>query len=264
MFSIIFGAIWNFFSILLLFTCSYYPKHLVFCFVIPNSKNPQRQRTSASPVFSSDPKTVATITNSLPVEEFTSYINPSITSSTARKFSWWNVHCDNYLDNIEKAGGERFIAFPDKKGKEGEESETHNWLHVTSSSPERRGQYEMRYIKNNQLLAGIVRFGIDCEGPPGCVHGGAMATVADAVTATVVFKASDRWGLTTRLDCNYREMLPLETPVNVEAKVVQLKKRKATVEWKISSLTEVDKKKNEPVKYSFGSADFLLPREIKS
>ena len=71
----------------------------------------------------------------------------------------------------------------------------------------------MRYCAEEQQLCGVARFGEDCEGPPGCVHGGAIATVADAATATAVFKAAGRWGLTTRLECNYREMLPIGTPV---------------------------------------------------
>ena len=75
------------------------------------------------------------------------------------------------------------------------------------------------------MLSGVARFGEDCEGPPGCVHGGAIATVADAATATATFKAAGRWGLTTRLECNYREMLPLCTPVKLMATVTSLKAR---------------------------------------
>ena len=67
-------------------------------------------------------------------------------------------------------------------------------------------------------------------------HGGAIATVADAATATATFKAAGRWGLTTRLECNYREMLPLETPVRLEAKVTTLKPRRSIVEWQLCSL----------------------------
>mmetsp|Transcript_4588 Transcript_4588/g.8937 ORF Transcript_4588/g.8937 Transcript_4588/m.8937 type:complete len:121 (-) Transcript_4588:34-396(-) len=118
----------------------------------------------------------------------------------------------------------------------------------------------MRYLKEIQSLAGVVRFGKDCEGPPGHVHGGAMATVADAATATVTFLASGRWGFTTRLDCNYREMLPVETPVCVEAHILELKKRKAIVKWTMSSLTNLDRK-GELIRHSFGTAEFLLPRK---
>jgi len=154
---------------------------------------------------------------------------------------------------------------------------TNNWLHVTSSSPERRVQYEIRYVgKNNNnnntncnatsspsFLAGIVRFGVDCEGPPGLCHGGSIATVADALTATAVYQVSDRWGYTTRLDCQYRQAVPLKTPVKVEAHVIVLKKRKAIVEWNITSVTtQVDRNGNDtPVRYAFGSAEFLLPRK---
>ena len=108
------------------------------------------------------------------------------------------------IADLDAKGGERFVASHDDEGYD-----TKNWLHVTSSSPLRRAQYEMRYCADDQILSGVARFGEDCEGPPGCVHGGAIATVADAATATATFKAAGRWGLTTRLECNYREMLPL-------------------------------------------------------
>jgi len=109
-----------------------------------------------------------------------------------------------------------------------------------------------------QTLAGIIRFGVDCEGPPGHVHGGAMATVADAATATAVFQACQKWGFTTSLNCNYREMLPLGTAVKLEAKVILLKKRKASVEWTIYSLGDEGQ---TVARHAFGTADFLLPRE---
>jgi len=121
----------------------------------------------------------------------------------------------------------------------------------------------MRYCASESVLSGVARFGEDCEGPAGCVHGGAIATVADAVTATATFKAAGRWGLTTKLECNYREMLPLCTPVRLQATVTSLKARKAVIAWELISLTEIDKK-GEPVRHAFGSADFLLAREPKA
>lgn len=194
------------------------------------------------------------------------FSNPSIAAPSPREFAWWDEDCDRCLDELDGAGGERFVAFhdedEDEDGTGGEEVPTHNWLHVTSSTPDRRAQYEVRYVAEEMCLAGVVRFGTDCEGPPGHVHGGAMATVADATTATAAFKAAGRWGLTTRLDCNYREMLPVKTPVRLEARVTELKKRKATVEWSICSLTGTDRN-GEPVRHSFGTAQFLLPREEK-
>jgi len=182
--------------------------------------------------------------------------NPSIAAPIPRGFHWWTNDCDDYMDKLDSDGGERFVAFHDE-----ENYETHNWLHVTASKPDKRAQYEMRYVPDSLMMAGIVRFGQDCEGPDGHVHGGAMATIADAAAATVVYKSTGgRWGLTTKMECNYRAMLPLNCAAKVEAKVSNLKKRRATVEWVVSSLTDVDKN-GAPVRYSFGTADFLLPRE---
>jgi acyl-coenzyme A thioesterase PaaI-like protein len=76
----------------------------------------------------------------------------------------------------------------------------------------------MRWMADEQCLRGVARFGSDCEGPEGHAHGGAIATVADAATATAAYKAAGRWGLTTKLECNYREMLPTNSPVQLEVR----------------------------------------------
>ena len=184
-------------------------------------------------------------------------VNPSIAAATPCAFPWWSDECSALIAELDAKGGERFVASHDEEGYD-----TRNWLHVTSSSPLRRAQYEMRYCAEEQQLCGVARFGEDCEGPPGCVHGGAIATVADAATATAVFKAAGRWGLTTRLECNYREMLSIGTPVRLQASVTALKPRKCVIEWELLSLSELDRK-GAPVRHAFGSADFLLAREEK-
>ena len=184
--------------------------------------------------------------------------NQPLCASVPREFQWWNDACDDYLDEMDRVGGERFVASHDEPDETGK-TNTNNWLHVTSSNPSRRVQYEARYVNDTQTIGGVVRFGEDCEGPEGFCHGGAIASVADAITATCCFKASERWGMTTRLECNYRESIPLRVPVKIEATVIDLKKRRASLEWSIYSLTELDRE-DRPVRHAFGSADFLLPR----
>ena len=187
--------------------------------------------------------------------------NFPLSASVPREFAWWNDACDAYLDELDGAGGERFVASHDEPDETGQ-TNTNNWLHVTSSNPNRRVQYEVRYVDDTQTMGGVVRFGADCMGPPDMAHGGSIASVADALTATCCFKGSKRWGMTTRLECNYREAIPLGTPVKIESTIVDLKKRKASLEWSIYSLTELDGK-GQPVRHAFGSADFLLPRMPK-
>jgi len=118
-------------------------------------------------------RVVTSLTPSLPNKNPISptLTNPSIAAPSPRAFSWWNNDCDSYLDTLDSNGGERFVASHDE-----EDYETKNWLHVTSSKPDNRAQYEMRYVSENLLLGGIARFGQDCEGPDGHVHGGAMAS----------------------------------------------------------------------------------------
>ncbi len=191
--------------------------------------------------------------------------NEPLSSPNPRDFEWWNEACDAYLDDLDRTGGERFVASHDVPDETGH-TRTNNWLHVTSSNPDRRVQYEIRYVDDGvdgkQIMGGVVRFGEDCEGPEHCAHGGSIASVADALTATCCFKASKRWGMTTRLECNYREAIPLGMPVKVEATVVDLKKRKASLEWNIYSFDQVDRN-GQPLRHAFGCADFLLPRTPK-
>jgi len=197
------------------------------------------------------PPLLATSTNLEPVQQL------PLTPEVPCDFDWWGPECSALVDDLESRGGERFVAWHDESG-----FDTRNWLHVTASSPARRAQYEMRYVESDQLLSGIARFGEDCEGPPGCTHGGCIATVADAATATATFKAAGRMGLTTKLECNYREMLPLCTPVRLEARVTVLKPRRSSVEWQLLSLTSTDKD-GAPTRHAFGTADFLLERAPK-
>jgi len=146
------------------------------------------------------------------------------------------------------------VAFHDEAG-----AETHNWLHVTRSAPERRAQYEMRWVEADRAFEGIARFGADSEGPPGCGHGGAIATFADAATATAAYKAMGRWGMTTKLECNYRAVVPLCTPVRLRAVVADQRPRKCTVDWELLSLVDLDRDGN-PVRHAFGTASFLHAR----
>lgn len=235
-------------------------------FLIPSTSWRQsvgvQQSARPTTLFQSSTLEVANLTSSSSTqdgEESEILQNQPLAASTPREFEWWNEACDTYLDELEMAGGERFVASHDEPDESGK-TNTKNWLHVTSSNPSRRIQYEVRYVDETQTMGGVVRFGSDCEGPEGFAHGGSIATVADALTATCCFKAaSERWGMTTRLESNYRESIPLGTPVRVEATVTDLKKRKASLEWSIYSLTKLDRNDN-PIRHAFGSADFLLPR----
>ena len=199
-----------------------------------------------------------------------------ITPVIPRDFEWWDTACDKYLDTLDDRGGQRFVAShdePEEGGTPGTTTtpppttSTQNWLHVTASCPNHRVQYELRYLAETRTLGGVLRFGQDCEGPVGCAHGGAIATVADALVATCGYQAAqDRWGMTTRLECQYRAAIPLNRPVQIEATVLTLKRRTATVEWTIRSLTTTHRKEQgnrnsgDPIRYAFGSADLLLPR----
>ena len=77
-------------------------------------------------------------------------VNPSIAAATPCAFPWWSDECSALIAELDAKGGERFVASHDEEGYD-----TRNWLHVTSSSPLRRAQYEMRYCAEEQQLCGM-------------------------------------------------------------------------------------------------------------
>ena len=59
--------------------------------------------------------------------------NPSIAATQPGDFAWWSPECAALISELDAREGERFVASHDDEG-----FDTHNWLHVTSSSPLRR------------------------------------------------------------------------------------------------------------------------------
>jgi hypothetical protein len=52
---------------------------------------------------------------------------------------------------------------------------------IYTGDPDRRIRAHYFFDEKTKTLTGVVHFGADCEGPPGCVHGGATAAVADSL-----------------------------------------------------------------------------------
>jgi hypothetical protein len=57
--------------------------------------------------------------------------------------------------------------------------------------------------------------------------------------------------------CGFHSMIPSA----LQARVVALKPRRATVEWQLTSIPAHDQ---EPVRHAFGLAEFLLERQKKA
>jgi acyl-coenzyme A thioesterase PaaI-like protein len=82
---------------------------------------------------------------------------------------------------------------------------------------------EMRW--EDPLAVGEVSFGTAYEGPPGCVHGAAIAAAFDQVL-NVANLMSGNAGPTARLQMRYRRPTPLRRAVRFEGWVAQREERK--------------------------------------
>jgi acyl-coenzyme A thioesterase PaaI-like protein len=78
---------------------------------------------------------------------------------------------------------------------------------------------------NDPLSVGTVTFGTAYEGPPGCVHGAAIAAAFDQVL-NVANLMSGVAGPTARLELRYRRPTPLHRAVRFEGWVKQREERK--------------------------------------
>lgn len=65
-----------------------------------------------------------------------------------------------------------------------------------------------------ESVLGTVRFGTNCEGPPGAAHGGAVAAAMDDALGTLVWRMAgfSAAGIpTVQLSVQYKKFVPLET-----------------------------------------------------
>ena len=70
--------------------------------------------------------------------------------------------------------------------------------------------------------------GLPYEGPPSYVHGGMSALLMDQLLAAAAI-AAGLWGMTARLELDYRRPVPLETPLLLRAAVTASTGRKVVV-----------------------------------
>ncbi|MGN0099473.1 MAG: PaaI family thioesterase [Dietzia sp.] len=121
-------------------------------------------------------------------------------------------------------------------------------LEAASASPQHRQEVswrERRYVPNCPIIGrsnvlappaefelledGTVRseitFGLEYQGPPGCVHGGIVALLFDAVLGRANHHAGTT-GMTLYLDLDYRSPTPILEPIVVTGRQVRVDGRK--------------------------------------
>lgn len=93
---------------------------------------------------------------------------------------------------------------------------TRNFLSVLNSTPDRRIRRALFFNRNEGRLIGLLHFGADVEGPPRCVHGGAIAAIIDAVLGVCAYRTARLPCLTANLTVNYVDKLPLGATCLIE------------------------------------------------
>ncbi|KAM3873320.1 acyl-coenzyme A thioesterase THEM4 [Diretmus argenteus] len=94
-------------------------------------------------------------------------------------------------------------------------------------------EYVVFYNKEEQKCVCIFQAGHLLEGPPGHVHGGAIATMIDDVAGTLAYQSSHV--MTANLNINYRSPIPLGSTVLLHCSVDKKEGRKIFISCKVTS-----------------------------
>jgi acyl-coenzyme A thioesterase PaaI-like protein len=82
--------------------------------------------------------------------------------------------------------------------------------------------------------------GMAYEGPPGYVHGGVSSLLMDQLLGSAAI-AAGLWGMTVRLELDYRGPVPLSTPLLLSARVTEAAGRKCVVDGGIATAETPDR-----------------------
>lgn len=92
------------------------------------------------------------------------------------------------------------------------------------------------------------------EGPPGYVHGGVSSLLVDQLLGSTAI-AAGLWGMTVRLELDYRGPVPLSTPLVLQARVTEAAGRKCVVTGTIATAADPERTLVE------ARGVFVMPRE---
>ena len=103
-------------------------------------------------------------------------------------------------------------------------------------------------------VVGEALLGPAYEGPPGYVHGGISSLLMDQLLGSAAI-AAGLWGMTVRLEVDYRRPVPLSTPLTMRAQVTEAAGRKCVVTGTIATAAAPDRTLVE------ARGVFVMPRE---
>lgn len=97
-------------------------------------------------------------------------------------------------------------------------------------------RFRMQYFRDGERhLVARVWFGPVTEGPPGHAHGGSIAAVLDEVLGLAAWAAGHQV-VVGNLSINFRNLLPIQTVVQVNTRLVSVQGRKITVHGEVCCL----------------------------
>ncbi len=97
-------------------------------------------------------------------------------------------------------------------------------------------RFRMNYFRDQkQNLIARVWFGPVTEGPPGHAHGGSIAAVLDEVLGLAAW-AEGHPVVVGNLNISFRQLLPLQTVVQVNTRLISVQGRKIMVHGEVCSL----------------------------
>ncbi len=107
-----------------------------------------------------------------------------------------------------------------------------SWVH---HNPELK-RLDISYFFNpvNKRLYGSIYWGPETEGPPGCGHGGSIASVLDDSMGTTAWASGHRV-VALNLNVNFRSFIPLESRNRIECWVDRVEGRKVYTKGTLSS-----------------------------
>lgn len=86
----------------------------------------------------------------------------------------------------------------------------------------------MRFVQDLPTVIATVNCGLAYQGPPGCVHGGVIAWIFDALLSRVQH-VNGLFGMTGALNIRYLAPTPIENDLRGEAEVRRMEGRKAFI-----------------------------------
>eukprot|EP01102_Stenamoeba_stenopodia_P001280 TRINITY_DN110_c0_g1_i1.p1 TRINITY_DN110_c0_g1~~TRINITY_DN110_c0_g1_i1.p1 ORF type:complete len:220 (-),score=52.56 TRINITY_DN110_c0_g1_i1:66-725(-) len=104
----------------------------------------------------------------------------------------------------------------------------------------RHMQFKFFWNPKEHRLFGVIGFPRDTEGPPGCVHGGCIATALDSALGTFVLRLCGLGCVTLNLNTNYKKFIPIESCVRLECWEIKREGRKVFCAGKLCNIDDGD------------------------